>query len=66
MSVSRRPKGDVLEIPIGSEAWDDIRNLRDDRDTILLHLDTVPSNIFNIHIVAVKISKILTQVGDTD
>jgi hypothetical protein len=29
---------DVLEIPIGSEAWSNINNPRANRDTILLHL----------------------------
>jgi hypothetical protein len=64
MSVSRRPKGDVLGR--SRNLWDDIKDPRDSRNTILLHLDTVPSNIFNIHIVAVKISKIWDDAIDPE
>jgi hypothetical protein len=50
------------------DLWDvlgDINNIRDNRDTILLHLDDVPSNIYNICIVAMRILEILCQVDET-
>jgi hypothetical protein len=42
--VSEAKIKDVLER--SRDPWDDISNLRDSRDTILSHLDDVPSNIF--------------------